>query len=67
MNDYIITCDDETASWVGNDVESMRKIVRCKDCKYYMAYMAGAYCDYMAHAIEPDGFCAWGIKKGDDR
>ena len=39
------------------------KIVRCRDCKYCMAYMAGTYCDYMAHAIEPDGFCAWAIKR----
>ena len=39
------------------------EIVRCRDCKYCMAYIAGAYCDYMAHAIEPDGFCAWAKRK----
>ena len=34
MSEYIITCDDEVATWVGNDVESMKKIVRCRDCKH---------------------------------
>lgn len=39
------------------------EIVRCRDCKHCMAYMAGAYCDHMAHSVEPDGFCSWGEKK----
>lgn len=39
------------------------KVVRCRDCEFCMAYMAGTYCDYMAHAIEPDGFCAWAKRK----
>lgn len=34
MGDYIVTCDEETASWIGNDVDSMEPIVRCRDCKY---------------------------------
>lgn len=38
-------------------------IVRCRDCKWCMAYMAGTYCDYMAHAVELDGFCAWGARR----
>ena len=43
------------------------QIVRCRDCKWCMAYMAGTYCDYMAHAVELDGFCAWGSAKKVDR
>lgn len=39
------------------------KVVRCRDCAYCMAYMAGTYCDYMAHSVEPDGFCAWAERK----
>ena len=35
MSDYIITCDEETASWIGNDVDFMKPIVRCRDCEYY--------------------------------
>lgn len=41
------------------------KVVRCSDCKHCMSYMAGTYCDYMAHAIEPDGFCAWAERRGE--
>ena len=41
----------------------LESVVRCRDCAYCMAYMAGTYCDYMAHAIEPDGFCAWAERK----
>ena len=40
-----------------------KRIVRCRDCKFCMAYMAGTYCDYMAHSVEPDGFCSWGERK----
>lgn len=39
------------------------EIVRCRDCKYAMAYAKAAYCDYMNHVVEIDGFCAWGVKK----
>lgn len=39
------------------------KVVRCRDCKWCMAYMSGTYCDYMAHAVAPDGFCAWGERR----
>ena len=39
------------------------EIVRCRDCKWCMAYMSGTYCDYMAHAVELDGFCKWGERK----
>lgn len=42
---------------------TLPNIVRCKDCKFCMTYMAGTYCDYMAHVIELDGFCAWGVQK----
>lgn len=38
-------------------------IVRCRDCKWCMAYWKGTYCDRFAHAIptaDLNGFCAWG-------
>lgn len=34
MNEYIVTCDEETASWIGNDVDSMKRLVRCRDCYF---------------------------------
>lgn len=47
------------------------KVVRCRDCRWCMAYSNATYCDRFAHALptsELDGFCAWGDKKkdGDD-
>jgi len=57
---YGVVFDDRKQE--GN-IERREEIVRCRDCRFCMAYMAGAYCDYMAHAIEPDGFCAWGERR----
>lgn len=34
MSEYIVTCDEETASWIGNEVDSMEPVVRCRDCKH---------------------------------
>lgn len=45
------------------------EIVRCRDCKWCMAYSQATYCDRFAHAlpsVEPNGFCAWAChKKGE--
>lgn len=35
MTEYIVTCDEETAAWIGNYVDSMRPIMRCMDCKWF--------------------------------
>lgn len=49
------------------------KIVRCRDCKHYGSYDGSSWCcrtyeqvpsgtcDYQT--VEPDGFCAWGVRK----
>ena len=81
MNEYIITCDEETASWIGNDVDSMRPLVRCRDCVHFTSKEEFAAdvgigfpllmatvdtCDLWANTkcmVEPDGFCAWGVKR----
>ena len=67
MSEYIITCDEETASWVGNDVEAMRPLVRCRDCVEYEPYhtFAGMKLDYgecMQHRRQTNDerFCWWG-------
>ncbi len=46
------------------EVAELRKgIVRCRDCKWCMAYSNAAYCDRFAHALPTSGgFCAWGRK-----
>ena len=73
MSEYIIACDDETALWVGNDVESMKRIVCCRDCAYYnektYKWVNGwtrtsATCTvFDGCRVEPDGFCKWGERR----
>ena len=68
MSEYIVTCDEETASWIGNDVDSMRPIVRCRDCKEFafgdVEYATVDWCDYWgAHVESPDGYCKWGERR----
>jgi hypothetical protein len=40
------------------------RVVRCGECRHCMEYMGGIYCGHMTHAIEPNGFCAWGERRG---
>lgn len=68
MSEYIITCDEETASWIGNNVDSMRPLVRCRDCKYVSrdekiyreCYRLHGYNSF---TVEEYGFCKWGEPK----
>lgn len=69
MSEYIVTCDEETAGWIGNEVDSMRSIVRCRDCVHKRRtwnghepnFIGDWFCSYTGgHEVEPDGFCAWG-------
>ena len=39
-------------------------IVRCKDCiRYSLDYYGNTWCAYVASAVQPDDFCAWGERK----
>ena len=66
MSEYIITCDKETALWVANDVDSMKPIIRCRDCTGFVEGWDGYECERFSgeyHRAEPDGFCSWGERK----
>ena len=42
------------------------EVVRCRDCRWCMAYSKATYCDRFAHelpTVELDGFCKWGERK----
>lgn len=71
MSDYIITCDDEVAGWVGNDVESMRPLVRCRDCLWSKPeqsdheYRAERHCNMWISDVSADGFCFRGKLRGE--
>ena len=54
--------------WDGTERLTDEEIVRCRDCRWCMAYSKAAYCDRFAHALptaELDGFCAWGERRVD--
>lgn len=74
MNEYIITCYDDLAMWLEDNVDSMKEIVRCKDCKHH-EYLTVSYLDKPFSVcfseqwtgaegdnplVESDGFCSWG-------
>lgn len=67
MSDYIITCDDEVAGWVGNDVESMRPLVRCRDCKDHEEDMCVHWIDEYGNVLltltKPTDFCSWAERR----
>ena len=63
MSEYII--ESNLTPGYDRNGEKLEEIVRCRDCKYCMAYTAAAYCDYLSHAVDAElnGFCAWGERR----
>ena len=61
MSEYIVDFPSNEI----NDLVIHERVVRCRDCKYCMAYTAAAYCDYLSHAVDAElnGFCAWGERR----
>lgn len=54
--------------WTDEERLTDEEIVRCRDCRWCMAYSKAAYCDQFAHALPTavallDGFCAWGERR----
>lgn len=52
--------------WTDEERLSDEEIVRCRDCRWCMAYSKATYCDRFAHelpTVEPNGFCAWGERR----
>lgn len=78
MSEYIVNLEGElgmvlAVACVGAGF-SREEIVRCRDCKHYSKYewiIATDVSDvcHFWHGeptkVEPDGFCAWGERKGD--
>lgn len=70
MTDYVITCDEETALWIGNDVDSMRLLVRCRDCAYSIHFFHHDDERYQCTEpyqegddVKPDAYCWRGKRK----
>lgn len=81
MTEYIIDWDTGLVIDTFSKNNLREEIVRCRDCKHYelltvsysdkpFSVCTAEWCEGMERdnpLVEPDGFCAWGIKKGDDR
>ena len=71
MSEYIVEFGDRP---INEDNEYIHEpIVRCRDCAYicHREYNSGpeyqtcSYFDSRYAEVEPDGFCAWGVRKVD--
>lgn len=76
MNEYIYGTDCRGSHWLTGE-----KIVRCRDCKHLdeirVSYSAepvfqckADWCQGVegdSPLVEPNGFCAWGERRSDDR
>lgn len=57
------------------DGDKLPELVRCRDCKFYILDEFGEaechqfkdYYDQPVHWPEPDGFCAWGARREEER
>ena len=67
MTEYIMDRQYDVANGTFSNVKR-EEIVRCRDCKYYDRYPNDYVCvcyrfDNEQPIVEPDGFCAWALRK----
>ena len=65
MSEYVYATDEHKGHWLTGE-----EIVRCRNCVWFTnSSHYGAYCTNFGSPLgdDYDGFCAWGIKKGDNR
>lgn len=63
MSEYIY-------DYTPNKQHRKERIVRCRDCSLCVEKGYRLYCGLNAGGfpeVEPDGFCAWGERRDDDR
>lgn len=56
--------------WYRSRIDGLQPIVRCRDCKRFSLddsdhdYRSGWWCHrWNTDMVNPDGFCAWGVKR----
>lgn len=47
------------------DERRREQIVRCRDCRHYAGNEGLCMRLFNAMAVEPHGFCAWGLRRND--
>ena len=74
MSEYIVKCKELVGisgitMQLPEYIDTNQEIVRCRDCAYYDKYPNDeiSVCyrfDNEQPIVEPDGFCAWGERRG---
>lgn len=71
MSEYIAKCTEVIGISgkpinVPDYIDLNSEIVRCRDCENYeyREHLGRSYC-CGEYATEPDGFCAWGERRGE--
>ena len=80
MSEYIIGISAEVIERAKNGEKilvtpKLTEVVRCRDCKHYeqraevrkqtFTVSSEPWCNKLVKCVEPDGFCAWGVRKDD--
>lgn len=70
MSEYIINLEGELGMALAVACAgagfAREEIVRCRDCmRYSLDDYGNTWCAYVASAVQPDDFCAWGEPRGD--
>lgn len=72
MSEYIVDFGDKSSAFVGLAMAEVRAhgaelhepVVRCRDCiRYSLDDYGNTWCAYVASAVQPDDFCAWGERR----
>lgn len=69
MSEYIYWSDsgDVLANSKGEISLPREKVIRCKDCVYYMPNTYSCFtCEMLTFHVGADDFCAWGERKAVD-
>ena len=62
MAEYVYGTDGHEGHWLTGE-----EIVRCRDCKHYEPNTYSHFtCELLTFHVEPDGFCAWGERRGSE-
>lgn len=67
MSEWIMSAED-IDDITGGRFTIGQKLVRCKDCEYYVETNGGiGTCELTISGAKDDGFCAWGERKDDGK
>ena len=64
----IVQVSQELWEQIATIIENSVEVVRCKDCKWYKAYVPNPFCDHYANGLyecKMNDFCSYGERRTD--